>query len=271
MDIEAGMGNPRSLRVYKTRGETSRTVTLQFRDPNLSSVDPGQFFMVWVPGVDEIPMSLSFWEQPLLGITVQAIGTATTALSRLETGQWVGFRGPFGRPFSLNSEKALIVGGGVGIAPLRPLVDSLLERGTEVMLVVAARTEADLILFNYDKQKLSNFSLEIATDDGTRGLKALAPVVVERLLEKNEYDRVYACGPEPMMYKIVRMAQEHGISVEASLERYMKCGCGICGTCAMDSTGHLVCVDGPVFTGTELEKIDEFGQYCRGATGTKKV
>ena len=101
--------------------------------------------MVWVPGVDEIPMSISSWNSPEMGITVQSIGEATQALVSMSQGDWIGVRGPFGNPFSIDSKKALVVGGGVGIAPLRPIVYNLLDSDSKVTLVIAAKTKNDLI------------------------------------------------------------------------------------------------------------------------------
>lgn len=227
--------------------------------------------MVWVSGVDEVPMSISSWNLPEVGITVRSIGDATKSLVTMKKGDWIGIRGPFGNPFTMNCKNALVVGGGVGIAPLRPLVYALLDRGTEVTLVNAARTKNELIFLKEFKQnENSNLTIEIATDDGSLGFKGFATEFVETTLDEHEFDRLYTCGPEVMMAGLYTMAKKKRIGFQASLERFMKCGCGICGTCAVDPTGQLVCKEGPVFTGIQLAKLTDFGKYHRDAMGMKK-
>jgi len=271
MKMEELMGNPVSVQVSKVITETPRSKTLQFALKNPIEFQPGQFVMVWVPGVDEIPMSISSWNPPEMGITVQSIGEATQALILMSKGDWIGIRGPFGNPFSTNSKKALVVGGGVGVAPLRPLIYSLLDGGSEVIFVNAAKTKNELIYREeFEKLNHPNFKVEIATDDGSLGFKGFATDAVATLLDGNKFDRMYTCGPEVMMAGLYDIAKKVKIRFQASLERFMKCGCGICGTCAMDPTGQLVCTDGPVFTGEQLSKLTNFGKYHRDAVGMKK-
>ena len=271
MKMDELMGNPSSVQISRVITETSRSKTLQFSLDRKIEFKPGQFIMVWVPGIDEIPMSISSCNPPEMGITVQSIGEATQALVSMSKGDWIGIRGPFGNPFSTNSKKALVVGGGVGIAPLRPLVYNLLDSGSEVTFVIAAKTKNDLIyLEEFENLKHSNLKVEFATDDGSLGFKGFANDAVAHLLDGNEFDTMYTCGPELMMAGLYDLAKERKIRFQASLERFMKCGCGICGTCAMDPTGQLVCADGPVFTGEQLAKLTNFGKYHRDAVGIKK-
>jgi dihydroorotate dehydrogenase electron transfer subunit len=174
MKMDELMGNPVSVQISRVITETPRSKTLQFSLEGPIAFQPGQFVMVWVPNVDEVPMSISSWDSPEMGITVQSIGDATQALVSMSKGDWIGIRGPFGNPFSTNSKKSLVVGGGVGIAPLKPLVYNLLDGGSEVTLVLAAKTENELIyLEEFENLKHSNLKVEIATDDGSLGLKGL--------------------------------------------------------------------------------------------------
>ena len=271
MKMDELMGNPTSVQIFNVITETPQSKTLQFSLKGPIEFQPGQFVMVWVPGVDEIPMSVSSWNPPEMGITIQSIGEATQALVSMSKGDWIGIRGPFGNPFSANSKKSLVVGGGVGIAPLKPLVYNLLDEGSEVTLVIAAQTKNELIfLEEFEKLKHPNFKIEIATDDGSLGFKGFATGAVAELLDGNEFDTMYTCGPEVMMAGLHDIANKGKIGFQASLERFMKCGCGICGTCAMDPTGQLVCADGPVFTGEQLAGLTNFGKYHRDAVGMKK-
>jgi len=271
MKMDELIGNPESVKVTKVAAETSQSKTLYFPMRDVIEFHPGQFVMVWIPGIDEVPMSVSSWNQPEMGITVRSIGEATESLVSMKKGDWIGIRGPFGNPFSMNCKSALVVGGGVGIAPLRPLVYALLNRGTEVTLVNAAKTKGELIfLKEFEGNDNPNLSVEIATDDGSLGFKGFATEIVETILDEHEFDRLYTCGPEVMMAGLYTIAKKKKIGFQASLERFMKCGCGICGTCAVDPSGQLVCKEGPVFTGAELAKLTDFGRYHRDAVGMKK-
>jgi dihydroorotate dehydrogenase electron transfer subunit len=214
-------------------------------------------------------MSVSLWEPPTAGISIQNVGDATNALVELNEGDWLGIRGPFGSHFTTDSRKAFVVGGGIGMAPIRPLVYNLLKQNGDVTLLVAARTKNQLVLYDFAERTDSNLHLEIATDDGSMGHKGLATDVAEEIVNNTGVETIYTCGPELMMIGLFQLAQKENLQFQASLERHMKCGCGICGTCAMDPTGELVCREGPVFTNKELLKLEEFGKYYRDSTGKK--
>ena len=112
----------------------------------------------------------------------------------------------------------------------------------------------------------------ISTDDGSEGYKGYTTdILEEKLLKKNnKIDKVYSCGPEIMMKKVVDICYKYKVSCEVSLERYMKCGFGVCGQCSVDLEGICICQDGPVFSGTKVGKIKEFGKYHRDKAGIKK-
>jgi dihydroorotate dehydrogenase electron transfer subunit len=107
----------------------------------------------------------------------------------------------------------------------------------------------------------------VATDDGSRGFNGFVPALAEKLLEKHRFDQIVTCGPEVMMKAVVAAAMKRGIAVQASLERYMKCGIGICDACAFDD--RLICVDGPVFTGEQLAASEDFGKWRRDKSGRR--
>ena len=272
MDIDRLMGNQVSVQISEIVKETETAHTIILKGPTSLKVDPGQFLMIWIPGIDEIPMSVSLWESPNVGITVLPVGEATEKLVSLQKGNWVGIRGPFGSSFNLDSKKALVVGGGVGMAPLRPLIYNLLERDTEVTLLIAGKTEQDLVfLEEFSKLAGDRFIVRISTDDGSLGFKGFATEAVKEILDVRDFDTLYTCGPEPMMFGLFEQVRSLKVRFQASLERFMKCGCGICGTCAMDPTGTLVCVDGPVYTKKQLSGISEFGKYHRDSMGLKEM
>ncbi len=218
---------------------------------------PGQFVMVWVPGVDEIPMALSSSSS----ITVQKVGDATAALFRKSEGEMLGIRGPFGNGFPADG-RILAVAGGVGAAPLRPLVAA----GTVACLLLGARTRQELLFVG----ELSGMTRVLpATDDGSFGYHGPVTGLFSEV-DVGAYDRICVCGPEKMMYAVLALLDQQGIAERGyfSLHRYMKCGIGLCGSCCIDPAGFRVCRDGPVFSG-DLLLASEFGRYCRDASGRR--
>ena len=222
---------------------------------------PGQFFMVWVPGVDEVPMSVSYTGK-VKGITVRDIGTATKALSSLKAGDRIGIRGPYGHGFTMPKGKYLVVGGGTGIAAIMPAVEMANDPGI-VDVALGARNESEII-FEERAEKASNH-VHVSTDDGTRGFHGTVVAMVDEMLTKHEYNQVIACGPEKMMYYLLQICKKHGVESQMSLERFMKCGSGLCGSCAID--GKRVCADGPVFYGREIADMLEFSKAKRDEAG----
>jgi dihydroorotate dehydrogenase electron transfer subunit len=109
--------------------------------------------------------------------------------------------------------------------------------------------------------------VHIATDDGSRGFHGFVPALADKLLGRGSFQQVITCGPEKMMYAVVDLARKRGVPVQASLERYMKCGIGICDACALDD--KLVCVDGSIFTGEQLAGSEDFGHYRRDKSGRR--
>ncbi|MFH1786876.1 MAG: dihydroorotate dehydrogenase electron transfer subunit [archaeon] len=214
----------------------------------------GQFCMVWVPGTGEIPMSFSHEN----GFTVRKVGKVSSALFKMKPGDKLGIRGPYGNGFKLKGKSALIVAGGCGVAPLLLLNKQLKAKKA---VIQGGSTKRDLVF----KGELGSIK---CTDDGSEGYKGFPTSKVEELLNKTKFDQIYTCGPEAMMAKVVEIGARHRIPVQASLERYMKCACGICGSCVLDPSGLLVCKDGPVFTGRQLRGTS-FGKTRRSKSGKK--
>lgn len=243
----------------------------------LNSV-PGQFIMLWIPGLDEKPMAVAQDDGKILKIGVAKVGRFTTHLfNRYKVGDRLGIRGPYGNGFKLpesadpnprQRKRIALVGGGFGTPPLVFLAQEARKKKIEVDFIEGARS-ADLLLYLKEIKKLG-VRVHVSTDDGSEGFKGYAPQVLEQLLEKNKYDGVYSCGPEVMMKKVAELASEYNVDCQLSLERFMKCGFGICGACCMDNTGFRVCIDGPVIQGEKALKLPEFGNYSRDSGGNKK-
>jgi dihydroorotate dehydrogenase electron transfer subunit len=221
---------------------------------------PGQYVMVWIRGVDEVPMSFSGPDT----ITVQSVGVATQALFQLSAGDSLGLRGPLGNGFILRGKKILIIGGGVGTAPLAFLAEQARSQGYKVASLLGFRSKDDLI----NKSRFEALGeTYITTDDGSAGIHGR---VAEGLKDLNlfEYDQIYICGPEMMMWDIISRTREHAGKTQACINRYFKCAAGICGSCCLDPQGIRVCVEGPVIMADRLLE-SEFGRYRRGPTGGK--
>ncbi|MHC1564125.1 MAG: dihydroorotate dehydrogenase electron transfer subunit [Candidatus Hecatellaceae archaeon] len=264
-------GRPRMVKIEKARVETPQVRTLFFMDEACSRAEPGQFVMVWIPSVDEVPMSLSYIgslePDGLSAITVRRVGEASEALHRLEAGSLLGVRGPFGRGFKPVEGRVMLVGGGLGIAPMKPLLPKLKRLNCEATVVMGAATASELALAGEVERLLSGWGrLLKATDDGSLGFKGTAAQLAAEILEENSgYSQLYACGPEPMLVKILELSFKYGIQAQLSLERYIKCGVGICGSCTVGP--YRICVDGPVFTSQTLKDLPEFGRTRRDASG----
>lgn len=262
---------PRMVRVQAAVKETPSVRSIFFRDKACSQAEPGQFIMVWIPGVDEVPMSLSkigkIGGGETSGIAVKKIGDATEALHRLKKGSLIGVRGPYGVGFKPVKGKSMVVGGGVGIASLLPLVETLKRRGCIMTVVLGAATKGELLYAARIAHVLRGEENKIitVTEDGSQGVRGLASEVVEHLLKKEKFKQVYACGPEAMLKKVLDATLRHRTSAQLSLVRYIKCGVGLCGSCMVGE--YRVCTDGPVFSGAALTGVEEFGRTVRDPSG----
>lgn len=251
------------VRVEKIVDEAHRLKTVRFKWD--ARAEPGQFVMVWLPGVDEVPMSLSYIGK-LKGITVENIGKATNAIHNLKLGTKIGVRGPSGKGFMLNGKNVLVVGGGSGMACLAPTVEVLAEKGCKVSVSIGARTK-DALLF-VQRIKRCGADVMISTDDGSEGHHGFVTELAEKILEEKSFDSILTCGPEIMMKKVLALGLKNKTPVQASLERYMKCGIGLCDSCAFN--GYHVCRDGPVFSSDVLRNVGDFGKFRRDACGRRE-
>ncbi len=223
---------------------------------------PGQFVMVWVPGVDEVPMALSSIREPK-AVTLQVMGEATRAMAGMREGDVLGVRGPYGNTFTRVGDRVLFVGGGTGMASIVAAVESPAFRDAEVRVAQGART-ADYLLFG-DRCEAAGAEVLVATDDGSKGHHGFVTDIVEEIVDAASCDQIITCGPEIMMKKVVDMAMAADIPVWASLERVMKCGFGVCDACSMGPI--LVCRDGPILRGEDLAGNAHFGRYRRDHSG----
>ena len=224
----------------------------------------GQFVMVWVPGIDEFPMSLSYAGDGF-GITYQILGDGTKALAAKKVGDKIGIRGPYGKAFALHGKNLLLVAGGAGMVPLALLAEEAIEHRCSVTVVIGARTARELLFET--RTATAGAKIHISTDDGSKGFKGFATDLTKSVVAKEQFDSLYACGPERMIVGLLEAANERGLPMQASLERIMKCGIGLCDSCALD--GKHVCTDGPVFKEAELRRFVELGKTKLDLSGRK--
>ena len=261
----------RITKIPEIRKESPIVKTFIFHDKLCSEAKPGQFVMIWIPGVDEVPMSLSaIGPDGRCSITVAKVGEATETLHKRKTGDILGIRGPYGNGFVPVSGNTMVVGGGTGLAPLVPLTEELAELHARVVVVVGAKTKDEILFLDRITTALSRIDGRVVavTEDGSHGVEGLATDVAEQLLKKERFDMLYTCGPEEMMYKLFLLAERYEAPIQASLERLMRCAIGICGSCVIGK--FRVCRDGPVFSLKQLREVrEEFGRFGRESTGKR--
>ncbi|MEK6971229.1 MAG: dihydroorotate dehydrogenase electron transfer subunit, partial [Thermoproteota archaeon] len=168
--------------------------------------------------------------------------------------------------FDIREGKLLLVGGGTGLVPLLRLL-KFIKTTDNVTVLMGAKTKDEVFFENLANELLekNNHKVIAVTEDGSYGKKGLVTEIMEELLQTSTFNAVYTCGPELMMYKVVQLATPKGIFVQASLERMMKCGIGICGSCCVGE--DLVCRDGTIFDGKHLLANSEFGHLHRNKAG----
>jgi len=249
---------------YEIEEITKETPTIKtFKLNGSIKAQPGQYVMVWIKGVDEIPISPSSLDP--LKLTIQKVGLATESIFNLSPGDELGIRGPYGSSFIPRGENPIIIAGGCGMAPLLPLAKTLEDKNPTIAL---GAKNIDELLFKKKVEKIGKAMF--ATEDGSLGFKGFITDSIKGKLKK--YDSIYSCGPEPMMFSLIKMLDRKEIEntfCQVSLHRYIKCGVGICGSCVIDPTGIRSCKEGPVFEIQELIDTD-FGRYKRNASGKKE-
>lgn len=245
----------RTTQITSVKTESSKVKIFTFKDELCDKAEPGQFLMLWIPSVDEVPLSILSVEDDLVSVAVKEVGDATRALHKMRAGEVIGLRGPFGNSFSLKRRKLLMVGGGTGVVPLLFLAKKLSPEASELTFVLGAKTKEELLLLNSVREICGN--VIATTEDGSYGLKCLATTPLEKLLAKEKFNMVYACGPEVMLRKVFDLTEKYGVALEVSLERLMRCAIGLCGSCVIGK--YRVCRDGPVFTAEQLREMKEFG------------
>ncbi|MEK7528650.1 MAG: dihydroorotate dehydrogenase electron transfer subunit [Patescibacteria group bacterium] len=259
---------PRAVPISGIKQETPLVRSYTF-DYSVGA-QPGQFVNVWIPGVNERPMSVAFDDGKKLTLSIAAVGDMTKKLATFKIGDLVGIRGPYGTAFHWKPRQRIVmVAGGYGVAPLYFCAALAIKDGCRVDFITGARSSEHL-LFADRVRGLKNVNLHLATNDGSTGHKGFNTEILETLIKDgSKIDLIMTCGPEMMMKKVSDMAWKKKIQCQVSVERYMKCGFSICGNCVVDDLGITTCQSGPVMENSVVRKIKEFGVYHRDAQGLK--
>jgi len=258
----------RTTEIVQIRAESPTVKTFVLADRASAKAKPGQFVMLWIPGIDEIPFSILDVSNGLVSVSVKEVGDATRHMHTLEAGATIGLRGPFGTSFTESRGRVLLVGGGTGTAPLVFLAKQLSAKTERLSFVEGAKTKDELLFVRELRGVCNEKSLITTTEDGTAGLQCLVTEPLANLLDKEHFDMIYTCGPEVMVKKIFELTEQHKLPLEASLERLMRCGIGLCGSCVIGK--YRVCRDGPVFTAAQLREVkDELGISKLGFDGSR--
>lgn len=228
--------------------------------------------MVWIPRAEELPMSLMLGhKKKYSAITIRKQGFGSTQLYNKAKGEMIGIRGPYGNHFKIKKKfkKVLLIGDGMGFIPLLKLGTILNDYGINTTLIIGAKSKHE-VLFEKQVNNLlfkTMHKIIVTTEDGSYGVHGEVPDAMRIILESEKFDNVYTCGPELMMKRVFDIASSYSLPVQARLERYMKCGIGICGSCCIGE--HLVCKDGTIFNEKELRYMNDFGQIVRDKSGRK--
>lgn len=213
---------------------------------------PGQFLILKIDEQGErIPLTIAGTRNGAVRIIVKCVGKTTYQLSELEPGDEIqDILGPLGNPSEINNLGAVVViGGGVGAAPLLPITEALKKAGNNVTSIIGAANSDNLIMIDEFEEIVDE--MIITTDDGSVGKKGLVTEVLEEILENRKVDHIWAIGPMVMMKFVSLMAKKYEIPAWVSLNPIMVDGTGMCGACRVEINGKMkfACVDGPEFDG----------------------
>jgi NAD(P)H-flavin reductase len=265
---------PRLMTLERTRAETADTFTMELDSPDALSAfpfQPGQFNMLGVLGVGEVPISISGApdEPEVLVHTTREVGAVTRALKRLKPGDPLTVRGPYGTPWPVERAEGkdlVLVAGGIGLAPLRPVIYRVMRerpRFGRFLVLYGTRTPEDILFAKQLSKWRSQFDMEllVTVDRGTASWRGNVGVVTQ-LIPRAPFDPsstvAMVCGPEMMMRYSAQELVARGVPADrilVSLERNMKCGIGLCGHCQV--RGEFVCRSGPVYAFPDIAPLME--------------
>lgn len=257
------MPHLRSAKILSNTALSAHTYRMVLGEPEIAGLaSPGQFLQVKTQEEGRVllnkPLSISRVKEDEIHLVYQVVGAGTRALSGRRPGEDLVLMGPLGQGFPLTQSKsALLVGGGIGLAPLCFLLEALKKKDNAVDLVAGFNSEKDQMLTDFFAARADN--LLVTSMDGSCGIEGHACTPLGREIDLSNYQTVYACGPRPMLKALKDICQPLDIDCYLSLESYMACGFGVCLGCVQairhaDGSVHhdRVCMEGPVFSAEEV-------------------
>lgn len=258
---------PRTHRIRDKRQLTPQVHS--FRIEGTLAAKAGQFILAWVPGLEELPLSVVEDDGQFLTLAFFVVGQGTQALAAMQDGDLVGVRGPFGTHFDPGSARNVaVVGGGFGSAPMLNAGKAALAAGAALHVVLGAKSR-EMLLFREPFEALKPASFVIATDDGSEGHKGMLTEPLDALLAGGKIDLVMACGPDRMLSAVSDVCHARGVKAQLSVHRHIKCGYGLCGTCVVGRQGIRLCKEGPVISNDLYRSIDEVRTFKRDGLGVR--
>lgn len=268
---------PRAAVIEAIKQETHDVGTFTLRldeEPEPYAFRPGQFNMLYLPGFGEAAISISSdaEERDTIKHSIRFVGTVTMGLSRLRAGTEIGIRGPYGTAWPIEQARGrdlVLVGGGIGLAPLRPVIHHVLRHRDDfrkVTLLYGARSPGDLLYAeSFEAWKQAGIDVHVTVDrseDSWKGVVGVVPLLFYRIRIEPKETVIFTCGPEVMMHFVAYEALARRVpkeSVWLSLERNMKCAIGVCGHCQYGPL--FVCRDGPVISFARMEPYFNREEY----------
>ncbi len=271
--MESALERPEIVKIARVVDEAEGIKTI-FLKSGIRPM-PGQFVMLWLPGVDEKPFAVSYIDDKKkeAGITVAEVGNFSKKLCSMKAGEKIGIRGPYGTSYTLEKglKRIAMAAGGCGSASLALLAEEAVIKGIKAKFITGAKCKSRLLHIERLKKLVGSENLIVTTDDGSAGMKGLVTDALRQLLQMEKIDKIFACGPEKMLKSIVEIGIAEKAKGEVSAERWFKCGgIGLCGHCCVDPTGIRLCVEGPVIDFETAAKITEFGNYHRTKSSRKE-
>lgn len=223
--------------------------SISFSSPTLENIEPGEYVSILCDNLTlRRPFSVADFEAGVLTVLFKTRGKGTQYLSSLKIGDKIEFSAPLGNTFKIENKKTLLIGAGIGVAPLLYLDKKLKIIGAETFLAAGYLNKSDILA-------KADF---ISTDDGSNGNKGSICDYLEKLITEFKPEKIVSCSPHPVLKIVAQMAQKHSIPCEVAMEKVMACGIGVCRGCVIKVkqgdkiVNKTVCKDGPVFDGAEV-------------------
>ena len=237
--------------IVKNIKEINKNVySIEFSSSTLDNISAGEYVSILCDGLTlRRPFSVANFENKTTTVLFKKRGSGTEYISSLKIGDEIEFSAPLGNTFTIENKKTLLIGAGIGVAPLLYLENKLKQIGAETFFAAGFLAKPDIIEYDYDF---------VSTDDGSNANKGSICDYLKKIIEEFKPEKIVSCAPHPVLKFVAQTAQKHEIPCEVAMEKVMACGIGVCRGCVISvkKDGKIqnatVCKDGPVFNGAEV-------------------